>query len=873
MKLYIDNQLVAFSGRQDVNMTFKFLDTYNPSAVKTSYSKTISLPDVPENARIFSNMKVRHTFSLFEDNGGRLLEKGYCTLDRIKSVGLVKTYDITLYGGLGDFFYNLKGDDDKPKTLADLYWGDITGMTKVREDLDPIMTWDNQYVFNTWFSSSFDRIWDTFRAVPCIYDDKIMKKNLSIIPAEGGLFPATSSDGSGSAFVGSDASEALLVEAEENTCYAKQDFRSDLMPLGIKYRSIIETICKPENNGGYEVVLDPNFFKETNPYWTNTFLLKGLPTLDYDYTVKSSSLNDFSCNLVRVGNYQGGGSQTSKQTTIVPQESNTPWVAQGQGLRLQDGFTAVETRLEYDIPVFLHVSNSSAILYYRQPMAYCDSPLSAYLTCTNLDTNQVTTLASETWESGRLVNMFKRISKEADPDVYFVGNLKGIATIPQGWTNIRFNLELRNPSAGSDVHIRYKVSGRPNHVVVERKGDFCGPANSQYTGLPANLFNLTTDYLSSTATFEALRFTKKDLLSGTKTPFDYLIWYTKMFNLRFYLEPGNRRVSIFLPEDLIQQYDPVDISDRVCYDREYSKTRKIIDEGFLKFNLTPNKNDTVEAYEEVYGDTLFDGTYAVPLVEGKGQKEYLSSGLKVGSKARHQGNFAERRTPEGYVYYGFNQGDPYNVSYIKDEEVQREEGGETITVTERVHVTDDRSLNFQEGAGRYDFLDLGDGLAETIVMYSGLRSLPWPAYSAIISRTSVDMVRFAGGPCWISGWVPRSTGLHSSLLGADFIHVHDIPHYGIVPSVSNYDWGLTYGNVNFESIIATGNIYDKYLKTFIENVYNDPMVVECYVRLLSPDFRKLYWFDNNYWILVEVSNFNYRDEPVKCKFIRYNYNA
>ena len=79
--------------------------------------------------------------------------------------------------------------------------------------------------------------------------------------------------------------------------------------------------------------------------------------------------------------------------------------------------------------------------------------------------------------------------------------------------------------------------------------------------------------------------------------------------------------------------------------------------------------------------------------------------------------------------------------------------------------------------------------------------------------------------------------------------------------------------MDYESLIVTGNIYDKYLSGFINRVYGDPLVVECYVRLNSPELRRLYWFDNNYWILTEISNYNYRDEPVKCKFLRYRTDA
>lgn len=871
MKLYIDGKLASLKDKFDVNLTYRFLDTYNPSAIKTAYSKTVSLPDCPENAAIFGLFKAKYDFELFEDSG-KLLEKGYCVLDKIKSIGIVKTYEITLYGGLGDFFYNLKGDEDNPKSLADLYWGNITGKDQVRENLDPLMNWNNRYVYNTWFNASMDKIHDTFRAVPCIYDDGIMKKDLTIVPPGNGIFPETGSHSEDQEaplpFVGSDGTEALLVQSEENTCYGKQDFRSDLMPLGIKYRSIIETICQPENNGGYTVELDPNFFNETNPYWTQMFLLKGLPTLDYDYTVTSSNFEGFSWSLIKIGNYQAG-SATSQSTVLAPTGDSDLWIRtdSNRGIELRPGIVLADNVVNYNIVTYINAQeNLQGVSYSQMSSAWLKSrgDLVAMLTVTNLDTNETRTLATETYPKGSKFYPFGSTVTGR----FKVGNLRGAANIPLNWTRLKFTVTLSYPKRTSNFELRYYLYGGGTIGVgfLNIKGDYCGPAYRQlHSDLEDSRLQITPTYVQNAATFGDLNFLKKDLLGGTKSPFEYLIWYTKMFNLRFYLEPGSKKVSIYLPEDMIQQYDPVNIQDRVCYDKEYSKTRRIIDEGYLKFNLNPNKNETVDKYVELNGEDIFDRTYAIKTVEGKNQKEYLSSELKVGSMARHTGDWSRRTGSYDRIsnYYGFNQVSPFQVTYISG------------SGAEETRPADDVSLNYREGVSRYDFLTIGDGLADTVVLYGGLKSTPVPRgdrtnHAGIISRTSVDMVRLAGGPCWISGFPDRSPGIQGHLIGADFIFIYEYPSYGLVPSVDNSDWGLTYSNIDFESLVATGNIYDKFLKTFIERVYSDPVQVECYVRLSSPDFRKLYWFDNAYWILTEVSNYNFRDEPVKCKFIRYD---
>ena len=780
-----------------------------------------------------------------------------------------------MYGGLGDFFYNLKGDEDNPKTLADLYWGNITGKDQVRENLDPLMTWDNNYVFKTWFSASSNALWDTFRAVPCIYDDGIMVKDKTIVPPSQGIFPATGSheeeEPVPEPYVAANGNQGILVESDENTCYGKQDFRSDLMPLGIKYRSIIETICQPENNGGYTVELDPNFFNETNPYWTQMFLLKALPTLDYDYTVHSDEYAGFTASLIRVGNYYGGSNQASKEGLLEPIGPFGPWNTYNGGFALAEASTTVfQNMLSFSITPLLHVSHSGQYLRSNgdgviniNAKAYSSGPLSIFLKATNLESNQSLVLASKTYEAE---TWFDHAAVGSD---YFIAPepLIGMAEIPKDWNRFKISLVLSNPRYNRDVTVTFKAKGPFIRVNKDFKGDFIAPS---FRGLipdtPNSYLNLTTDYSLNSAVFEDLNFLKKDLLGGTKSPFEYLIWYTKMFNLRFYLEPGSKKVSIYLPEDMIQQYDPVNIQDRVCYDKEYSKTRRIIDEGYLRFNLTPNKNDTVERYEDLNGDDLFDKTFPIKTVEKKTTKEYLTTDLKIGTKAR---NFSalNRRKGEGYTnLYGFNQGSPYQVSHVLTKEVE-EDGMRKLETT---YPQTEVYLNYVETLQKYDFLNLGDGPNDTVVMYSGLRDTPFKGHAAIISRTSVDMVRFAGGPCWLGGFTDSSPGITKHILGAAFTCVYKIPHYGLVPSTVNYDWGLTYDNIDFESIIATDNIYNKYLKNFIERVYSDPVQVECYVRLSSPDFRKLYWFDNAYWILTEVSNYNFRDEPVKCKFIRYD---
>lgn len=869
MKLYINNKLAHLEKELEPNMTFRFLDTYNPSAVKTSYSKTVTLPDCPENAAIFGTLQARYPFELWNEAG--ILEKGYCTLDSVKKVGVNKSYNVTLYGGLGDFFYNLKGDESNPKSLADLLWTDVTGLTPELENSSSIIAWSKEYVYESWTDPQ--GMSDVFRPVPCIFDSKNFQAGKSIIPWNT-LFSGSLSEDA-EPWSGNDGTEGILVETEDNTCYAKQDFRIDQMPLGIKYQEIVKACCKPENNGGYNVTLDPDFFTDVNPYWTNMFLLKKTPAMEYEYLGESCEYTNFTASVVRVGNLEGTGG-TSGVGGIVPGENLTPWIMNGQNITVAGEYSIVDNVVSYKFIPFVILDGNEVPSWpsvKRQSVNYVtwDDYFQVRFNIQNIDTGDIKTIVKN-YPAGTEFPVYAenygggQITVHRTLYVDWNGGLEGKFSLPANWTNIRFYLQVYRdkPNDGFELHYGVPVG----HLKKTVPGDVVVPVKNPYEDtygfnidIPYESYlKMDTNYLGGESPEQIPTYTKKELLGGSKSPFDYLIWYTKMFNLRFYMHPGTKEVEILTPQNYLKRYPPVDIQDRVCYDKDYSYTRRIIDEGFLLFNLTPDENETVKEYKENIGEGLLDYSYPLTWADSKNTKEYLNPGLKIGTKARNVSAFAEREDHNLY-FYGFNQQSPYNIVYPSG-------SGDTKS--------EERSLNYKLEAQRYDFLTINN-IEDMVVMYSGLRDTPlFPEQDnpgpAIISTNSNRMMVVAGGPCYISG-VSGGEGEEGSLLDAKYIITYKIPHYGIVPSTENYDYGLTYSNVDYKSIIATGNIYDYWFKDFIERVYDEPLVVDCYVRLVNPELRRLYWFDNNYWILTEVSNYNFKDEPVKCRFIRYKYDA
>lgn len=157
LTLYIDGKAADLSAGGDdalVLWTYTRDDADAPAAVKNSYTKTVTLPATDANDRIFSHAGTldrvttsgmfdalrRTPFIIYADDG-RVLDRGYLKLDRISRRGeVVLSYDVTLYGGLGGFLYDLTYNADGTKrTLADMRWAN-TSVYPTEQDL--IDLWD-----------------------------------------------------------------------------------------------------------------------------------------------------------------------------------------------------------------------------------------------------------------------------------------------------------------------------------------------------------------------------------------------------------------------------------------------------------------------------------------------------------------------------------------------------------------------------------------------------------------------------------------------------------------------------------------------------------------------------------------------------------
>lgn len=290
IKLFINNQEVDYSEELSLPITHTLEDFKNPTIVKNSFSKSISIPGSKNNNKIFGDIykldrflashpnsiagvtfdpSKRVDFQLFDN--GSLIESGYMQLNSISMIDKVVYYNITLYGGLGDFFYNLKYDKEgNQRTLADLQFF-------VEDEDGNVLDRDNEFDFRI----NKYLVEDCFNYHPTDDSSNTLKDFLTFIPAYNGVYENfdnetclvnTNEDDVFTKVINADGKTYTPFNgygvASLNNAYTEwdiRDLRSYKQRPALKVSKLLKTICREENSG-YKVNFDYTFFNSGNPY-------------------------------------------------------------------------------------------------------------------------------------------------------------------------------------------------------------------------------------------------------------------------------------------------------------------------------------------------------------------------------------------------------------------------------------------------------------------------------------------------------------------------------------------------------------------------------------------------------------------------------
>lgn len=327
IRLYIGDREVEFSQPPAIYYNYTETDLKNPTIVKNSFSKSISIEGTPTNNDIFGHFWNLERYQLYGDTGGvtfnpmqkvsfklfvngNLYERGYCKLDNVVKNGRKTEFQITLYGGLGDLFAKLSwqdGDDNnQKKTLADLVFRPYGELTAAPLDLD--FTINKETIDEAWQQlnrvTDVNKKWDvinfavTSEGVPEDFEASKVLINMRSLQDE-----MTTQDGEYTGVLGSTSSAtgyALGETRTELTSDTALDLRSYLLRPVISVRSIFQALKLPENSGGYDIQLDTHFFNQQNPYFYDSWVtLSKLRDLGLD-KADTSSLSATSSPTTRI---------------------------------------------------------------------------------------------------------------------------------------------------------------------------------------------------------------------------------------------------------------------------------------------------------------------------------------------------------------------------------------------------------------------------------------------------------------------------------------------------------------------------------------------------------------------------------------------
>lgn len=309
LELYIDNIKADLTGQESILTQKTRTDYTNPTIVKNSFTKTVTLPGTKANNFIFNflwkldrvqdaedfNPSRRIPFTLTEN--GNLIESGYIKLDKINKTYNKVSYDCTLFGELGNILYELSYRvDEETEEIIPLTLGDLKyNMKTPSGDIDFTISLD--LVQKGWehldYTDQDDSGYNTFNFAVCSngvpkadnFDPKKMMTSIrgsdlntrkASVIWDGVAyarteFPASKTvDGVEYSYIDTmlsrmDPSEYLaLIEMDNGiSCIEARDFRSYLQRPILRLKAVFEAIGRYLNEHlGWSLDMTDKFFTE-----------------------------------------------------------------------------------------------------------------------------------------------------------------------------------------------------------------------------------------------------------------------------------------------------------------------------------------------------------------------------------------------------------------------------------------------------------------------------------------------------------------------------------------------------------------------------------------------------------------------------------
>lgn len=830
ISLYIGGQPVDIDKQTLIQMTYSMEDLTNPTIVKNAYSQKVKLKGTAQNNRIFGSMfrldrktisgggvgnefsPVRKTPFAIYDDLGNILERGYIKLEDVTRKGADVEYQVTLYGGLGEFFYELSyREDGEKKTLADL---DFFGSAKPDDELTFVIKQDAvRSAWDAMIGENDDPRWRVINFAPCYngIPDNFASDVAIIRPTLAKLPNQVTQDGK--TYTTKDG-WALVELDKEYTEWETKDLRSYLQRPVYSVRSVIEAMCQPRNNGGHAVHLDPDFFNEDNPYWSKAWAtLPVINTLEQEQVEGKFGITfeprfvEYTDDFTGVVNASLLGGKSNIKVSVLP-KINAP-------LNVNGSLTMGDNRVTYTLQVY----------------TVNDGMLEQSVTIGN--------------------NGFFR--KEGNEWVWSAGAIDFEITDADNVNEILLNIAV-----DESAHWVYDSNDKPVRT----------------NGYGFGVVEATIDYVSYLNARTGTVVTKKLLFEGGATPADYLLSYAKLFGLHFIYDKAKKAITI-CSRNTLYTGETIDLSARV--DRSQSLKIKpfSFDAKWYDLGFEYDEGAYAEEYKKitgkVYGNQrintgfdfdantkkLLDGNAFTGAVEVLGREKYYLNLRYIDGNTTYQ--IPSPFMDQGHKMVLYNGEDTTEV--------------DINAFWNYVFYFDDTFKTY-DAFSKLQLHDAEKGAVEqrdVLVFYDG--SLQGGANTVYGNFQLTDDISAMGAlndgePCWmLNGGTPITT----------------IPRFGRYLKdytgqyiLQSWDFG-TPDEIDIPEVVheADAPIYPKAWAQYLADRYDvDSKVVTCKVDLRGIEvgidlLRKFFYFDNAWWVLNKVSNYNLTGHaPVDCEFVK-----
>lgn len=932
IKLFIGDKEVDFNATPDIFFNFTQEDLTNPTVVNNSFSKTISIEGTPRNNQIFGhfwnldrvqrygssgvgvnfNPSRKTPFTLYMN--GTLYESGYAKLDEVIRTGAKVTYNVSLYGGLGEFFYILSYDDQGNK----LKLSDLTYMEGGDEN-EFNFTINKETIKEAWYDvtplGSRAHKWHFINFAPCY--NGIPSSNFSadkaIINFSGSPLDHSITQG-GLSHTYKDANGYSLANLPEKVDeWAMRDIRSYMQRPIMSIDALFEGCKHWAARYGYTLDLDETFFGFEGYGGDNSYYRDAWFTLPMLNEIDISGVNNALA--------------ATATTSVNGVRTINGWQNSTYKLSFNPAYPVGTSKLNFDVnyrtyapfpqkmtPISADTLYTSAIVdswgpgrtrhfgaVVLQALCYDSTDLSSAKVIGGSDIKILTSKVGEDYIKWDEISRFYTPKWNADYS-YSFGAFEPQGGYVYDWSgNIDFSLDVpaNTQMIGIDVittvnpiddntqtrrglcynatHIAYPIDetgstyGQVNTVLLAND-----TAHTPFTGTTVSAYTS-----SQTAGYTGAQLTKKLLLSTEHTPAEYLLSYCKMFGLMFMKRPEDNVIHIMQRGTFYNDDEnPENLGEYIDYDSDMDITPLAFDSNWYDMSLEMVKGDFSERYQNTFGRVfgsekintgyefnadekeLMEGNVFRSAVEGLGKSKYYLAPVTYSNSAN---------TP--YITF---QGMTYNL-YEKASTSTGKDGSITVDALNIQSMVPAVSLGgekYMDAFSKVQFCDAdgkpakGEGV---LLFYRGNREIRngnGKLVPYFLTDDIKEMATLNGNtPCWLYTSLENGTGYTGDTKIA--IMTNSLPvfsryvvYYGTY-IMKSWDFGeprqLFVPEYNSQQQSA---IYNRFWKSYINDIYDvNTRVLRCSVVRdkfkPSPElFRKLYRFEDCYWRLNAITDWN-----------------